>query len=139
MVAKPDNSRNKNQLMLISTIVVSVVLLGIVLAAALSPPGPERVVSEVLDSFVQQNDEALNNNLTDSYARLLQDAQGNMLWTRFWENGEELFADYRLGETRISGDEAQILVYYGPGFIQELEFTLRRDGRRWKVTGLEDE
>jgi hypothetical protein len=125
----------------ISTGAVVLVLALIVLVAALSPPAPENVVSDMLDSLARKDVQSLEKVVSSP---VLKDLQATTLavdesrWQLFWQDGSQLFEHYRIDEVQIDGDQAVVTVYYGPGLIQADDFLLRREGRRWKVYGTTD-
>ncbi|HBI57381.1 MAG TPA: hypothetical protein DG577_05920 [Firmicutes bacterium] len=139
-MTKPDNSRTK-LLTYISTGAVVLVLALIVLVAALSPPAPENVVSDMLNSLARKDVQAMEKFVSSP---VLENLQATTLtvnesrWQLFWQDGSQLFEHYRIGEVVISGDQAVVTVYYGPGLIQADDFLLHREGRRWKVYGITD-
>jgi hypothetical protein len=118
---------------------VVLVLAAVVLIAALSPPAPEKVVSGMLDSLAKQDLGALEKFVSPSVLEemaALSEDQSRL--QAFWQEGAQLFSQYQLGETAVSGDQAMVTVYYGPGLIQVEDFILRREGWRWRVSGLGD-
>jgi len=141
MVTKPEDSRRNQKMIFLTTAAVTLVLALIVLFAALSPPSPEGVVSGMLTSLASQDTDSLEDFLSDS-------AQGEMLaasesltssrWRTFLTEGRELFSDFKIGAVSISGNEAEVVVYCGPGLIQEEVFLLQKIDRRWKVYGYEE-
>lgn len=134
-MAQPDDSR-RQKIMVISTVAVTLVLTLIVLFAAFSPPSPEGVVNGMLNCLAEQDAEGLNKYVSGSALADLQAAAAgpsSSRWNMFWDNGAELFEDFRIGEVQISGNQAVVIVYFGPGLIQEEEFILRQENRRWKV------
>lgn len=139
-MTKPDNSQTKLKTYIFTGAVVLVLAL-IVLLAALSPPAPESVVSDMLHSFARQDIQALEKCVSSS---ILEDLQATTLkaeesrWQLFWQDGAELFQHFKVEKADISGDEAVVTVYYGPGLIQADDFFLRREGRGWKVYGATD-
>jgi len=139
-VIRPDDSRSKKVMVLASTITVTLVLALIVLFAALSPASPERVVSEMLKNIAEQDSAGLENFVAGSAEESLlnADSQDNSRWRFYWGNGKELFTDFRVAEVQVSGNQAVVLVLYGPGLFHEEEFILYRHNRRWKVYDIND-
>lgn len=134
-MTKPDNSRKKI-LVLIPTIAVTLLLALIVLFAAFAPPSPEAVVTRMLESIADQDSERLEKYVADSALESLQFAaqnQDSSKWRVIWKNGPGYFDDFRIGEVKVSGDSAEVIVHYGPGLILEEEFFLRRENRHWKI------
>lgn len=139
-MTKPEDSR-KNIIMLATTAAITLILALIVLFAALAPPSPERVVSNMLESIAQQDANELEKFAGGSALTSLKAAsvsQDNSPWRNYWDNGAILFEDFRIGAIERSGDQASVLVYYGPGLILDAEFILRRENRHWKVIDLTD-
>lgn len=118
-----------------STVAVILVFTLIVLFAAFSPPSPEGVVGSMLDSMARQDMETFRQGVSPAVQQELTSAYGldSSRWEVFWARGPELFDNYRIGEVKISGDEAEVLVFFGPGLIQEELFFLRRLDGGWKV------
>ncbi|NLO88669.1 MAG: DUF4878 domain-containing protein [Firmicutes bacterium] len=136
-MATSNQPRDKQKMLFITTGAVTLVLALIVVYAALTPQPPEMVVSGMLDSLAQQDYGAAEKYVAGPAREQLQAAAesvSNSRWNLFWDEGAELFAQYRIGEVQVTGDEAEVLVYYGPGLIQEEIFHLRKVDGRWKVT-----
>lgn len=133
-MTQPDEPRKK-LVVLGSMLAVTLVLSLIVLFAALAPPSPEGVVSDMLDSLARQDIEAFEQTVALSARQQLVSVQSldSSRWEVFWNQGPELFKEYRIGQVQISGDEAQVLVYFGPGLIQQEVFYLRKLEGRWRV------
>jgi hypothetical protein len=133
-MTQPDEPRKK-LVVLGSMLAVTLVLSLIVLFAALAPPSPEGVVSDMLDSLARQDIEAFEQTVALSARQQLVSVQSldSSRWEVFWNQGPELFQEYRIGQVQISGDEAQVLVYFGPGLIQQEVFYLRKLEGRWRV------
>ncbi|MGI6364241.1 MAG: hypothetical protein ACOX2G_00540 [Bacillota bacterium] len=133
-MTQPDEPRKK-LVVLGSMVAVTLVLSLIVLFAALAPPSPEGVVSDMLDSLARQDIEAFEQTVALSARQQLVSVQSldSSRWEVFWNQGPELFQEYRIGQVQISGDEAQVLVYFGPGLIQQEVFYLRKLEGRWRV------
>lgn len=111
-MTQPDEPRKK-LVVLGSMVAVTLVLSLIVLFAALAPPSPEGVVSDMLDSLARQDIEAFEQTVALSARQQLVSVQSldSSRWEVFWNQGPELFQEYRIGQVQISGDEAQVLVY----------------------------
>lgn len=139
-MTKPDNSQTKLKTYIFTGAIVLVLAL-IVLLAALSPPAPESVVSDMLHSFARRDIQALEKCVSRP---VLEDLRATTLkadesrWQLFWQDGSELFQSFEIEKADISGDQAVVTVYYGPGLIQADDFLLRREGRGWKVYGTTD-
>lgn len=125
----------RKQLVLGSTVAVILVFTLIVLFAAFSPPSPEGVVSRMLDSLARQDMEAFKQEVTQAVQQELASTRtlDSSRWEVFWAQGPELFDNYRIGKVKVSGDEAEVLVFYGPGLIQEELFSLRKLDGGWQV------
>lgn len=139
-MTKPENSRPKF-VTYITTGAVVLVLALIVLLAALSPPGPEVVVNRMLDSLAQKDVKSLEKYLSNPILEYFQESalgEDAARWQALLNDGSQLFQQYSIDEATITGDQAIITVNYGPGLIQDYEFLLRREGRRWKVYGIHD-
>ncbi len=122
-------------LVLGSTVAVILVFTLIVLFAALSPPSPEGVVSNMLDSLARQDMEAFEQGVSQAIREDVASTHGldSSRWEVLWTQGPELFKSYRIGEVKVSGDEAEVRVYFGPGLIQEERFFLRKLDGGWQV------
>ena len=133
-MTQPDEPRKK-LVVLGSMVAVTLVLSLIVLFAALAPPSPEGVVSDMLDSLARQDIEAFEQTVALSARQQLVSVQSldSSRWEVFWNQGPELFQEYRIGQVQLSGAEAQVLVYFGPGLIQPEVFSLRKLEGRWRV------
>lgn len=134
-MTKPDDSK-KNLLVLISTIAVTLLLALIVLFAAFAPPSPEAVVTRMLESIADQDAQRLEKFVDGSALVSLQSAaqnQDSSKWRVIWDNGPSYFDDFRIGDVKVSGDGAEVIVHYGPGLILEDEFLLHRKNRHWKI------
>lgn len=129
-MTQPDEPRRK-WMVLASTVAVTLVLALIVLFAAFSPPSPEGVVARMLDSIARQDTEAFQKYVEQGSGKL-QNLDSSR-WEIYWNYGEELFREYRIDEVQVSGNEAEVLVYFGPGLIQEEIFFLSKINGRWKV------
>ena len=132
-MTKPENSRPR-LITYITTGAVVLVLALIVLLAALSPPVPENVVSAMLVSFTRKDVKSLEKYLSNPVREYFQESalgEDAARWQVLLNDGSLLFKQYRIGEVTITGDQAVITVYYGPGLIQADDFLLRREGRRW--------
>src|SRR5690554_6429415 len=130
----PQPTQRKKQVVLGSMVAVTLVLALIVLFAALAPSSPEGVVSRMLDSLAKQDFDAFKQTVALSAEELTSEQNlDSSRWELLWNQGPELFKDYRIGQVQVSGDEAQVLVYYGPGLIQEELFSLRKVDGRWRV------
>ena len=135
-----NNSRKKILTFIFTGSLVFVFAL-VVLGAALSPPTPEHVVSDILAGLADQDLQALEENVTQSVQRNLQAAvlaEDESRWQLFWSDGPQLFEQFRIDEVSTVGDQAVVTVYYGPGLIQAADFILLRVGKRWKVSGISD-
>lgn len=135
-MAKPDDSRRKKIMVLASTAAVTLVFVVIVLFAAFSPPPPEGVVSGMLESFAAGDANRLKTYIAGSAEESLLaaiESQENSRWRTFWDDGQELFREFRVGEVLVRGNQAVVTVYYGPGLILEEEFVLYRTKGSWKV------
>ena len=133
---QPTDDSRKRLMVIISTGAVTLVLALIVIFAAISPMSPEGVVRGMLESISVQDTEALELYVAGAALKNLQAAaeiQEPSRWRLFWDNGDVLFGEFRVGEVNITGDTAFVIVYYGPGMIQEEEFSLARENRQWKV------
>lgn len=119
---------------------VILVLALIVLLAALAPPAPEKVVSDLLVGFANQDRVAVENAVTSPlFAEIMLSAEtSDSPWPLFWSDGQRLFEDFRIADAVVEGDRATITVLYGPGFIRVQDFQLQREGKSWLVVGLGD-
>lgn len=139
-MTKPNENQNKGTTYIISG-AVTLVLVLVILGAIFSPPAPENAVSGMLDSFAHKDAQALEKYVHSSVLDSIQVEElgrDDSLWQVFWRDGDQLFDFYNIGEAKIDGDVAHVTVYYGPGLIQEDDFLLRREGRQWKVYGVND-
>ena len=139
-MTKPENSRPK-LVTYITTGAVVLVLALIVLLAALSPPAPENVVSGMLDSFTRKDIKSLEKYLSNPVLDYFQESaigEDAFRWQALLQDGPQLFENYFVHDAIITGDRATITVNYGPGLIQADDFLLRREGRRWKIYGIEN-
>ncbi len=139
-MTEPKSNQNK-LVTYIVTGAVTLVLAVVVLVAIFSPPAPENAVGGMLDSFAHKDAQALEKYVHSSVLDSVQiEPLGSDVspWQIFWRDGGQLFDYYNISEAKIDGDEAHVTVNYGPGLIQEDDFLLRREGRQWKVYGVND-
>lgn len=139
-MTKAANTKTKLVTYIFSAAVVLALVL-IVLGAALAPPTPEKVVSNLLAGLAAQNLDALAESVSRPLFEDLQAAarsENESRWQTYWENGPTLFEHYQIDETFIAGDQAVVTVFYGPGLIQTEEFHLRRESKHWQVFTIGD-
>lgn len=135
-MARPEIDRGKLFVIIASSILICILAV-IVIFAFLSPAQPEAVVSGMLQSFAQQDIEQLETFISDSALQIILNDRSNedSRWLTYWRNGEDLFYDFRVAEVDINGDEAVVLVYFGPGLILDEEFVLNKKNKHWQVVG----
>jgi hypothetical protein len=138
-VKQPSDNSRKQLMVVISTVAVTLVLALIIVFAAFSPASPEGVVIGMLESIIKQDFARLETFVAGDALTGLQSAvetQEFSRWRLFWENGKQLFDEFRVGEVKVTKNQATVVVYYGPGMIQEEEFVLQREKRQWKVVDI---